>query len=98
MDAGIEAEDEESFRTVVGQVGVHVAVDANEDGDHGKKSGDADDHAENGEKGAHLVLTQSGESHPGVLADVYAHGDLQGLHSSCRNASMGCRLAARRAG
>ena len=98
VDAGIEAEDKEGFRSVVGQIGVDVTVDAHEDRDYGKKSGDTDDHAEDREKGAHLVLTKSTERHPSVLADIHAHGDFHGLHNSWRKASMGCRLAARRAG
>src|SRR2546430_12884728 len=98
VDAGIEAEDEECFGAIVGQIRVHVTVDADEDGDHGKNSGNTDDHAEDSEKGAHLVLTKSTERHPSVLADVHAHRYMHGAHTSWRKASMGCRLAARRAG
>src|SRR5260370_21542727 len=98
VDAGIEAEDEKGFGAVVRQIGVHVTVDADEYRDHGKKGGDADNHAKDGEKGAHLVLAQSDERHPGVLANVHAHGNFHGSHSSWRKASMGCGLAARRAG
>src|SRR6266513_3273021 len=98
VDAGIEAEDKEGYRSVVGQIRVHVTVDADEDRDYGKNSGNTDDHAEDREKGAHLVLTKSTERHPSVLADIHAHGDFHGLHNSWRKASMGCRLAARRAG
>ncbi len=98
VDAGIETEDEEGFRAVVGQISVHVSIDTDKDRNHGKNSGDADDHAKNREKGAHLVLTQSGESHLSILTDVHAHRYMHGSHTSWRKASMGCRAAARRAG
>src|SRR5712664_617598 len=98
VDTGIEAEDEEGFRTIVRQIGVHITVDADENGDHGKNGGNADDHAENGEKGAHLILAQSGQRHLSVLADVHAHGNMHGSQTSWRKASIGCRAAARRAG
>ncbi len=98
VDAGIEAENEEGFGAVVGQVSVHVSIDTNKDRDHGKNSRDADDHAENGEKGAHLILAQGSERHLSVLADVHAHRNMHGSHTSWRKASMGCRAAARRAG
>src|SRR5258708_13471164 len=98
VDARIEAEDEKSFGSVVGQIGVHVPIDADKDRDHGKNSGNADDHAENREKGAHLIFTQGCERRLSVLADVHAHGNMNGSHTSWRKASMGCRPAARRAG
>src|SRR6266478_3441972 len=53
VDSGIEAENEEGFGAVVRQVSVHVSIDTDKDRDHGKNSGDANDHAEN----AQMALT-----------------------------------------
>jgi hypothetical protein len=73
VNSRVKTEDEKSFGTIVGQIGVHVPVDADKDGDHGKKSSDTNHHAEHGEKGTHLVLTKGSESHLSVFADVHAH-------------------------
>ena len=82
VDARIETEDEKGFGTVVGQIGVYVSIDTDKDRHHGKNSGNADDYAQNGEKRAHLVLTQGGKRHLSVLADVHAHGNMHGPHTS----------------
>ena len=74
VNAGIEAKDEEGVGAVIAEIGVHIAVDADEDGDDGEERGDANDDAENGEERAHFIFAQSGEGHLGVFAEVHAHG------------------------
>ena len=98
VNAGIEAKDEEGVGAVIAEIGVHIAVDADEDGDDGEKRGDTDDDAEDGEERAHLVFAQGGESHEGVFAHVHAHGRGTLSYISWRKASMGCNKAALRAG
>ena len=98
VNTGIEAKDEEGVRAVVAEIGVHIAVDADEDGDDGEERGDADDDAENGEERAHFVFAQGGEGHVGVFAHVHAHGRSTLSYNSWRKASMGCNKAALREG
>ena len=76
MNAGIEAKDEQGFGAVVGEVVIHVAIDAHENGDDGEQRGDTNDHAQHSEKRTHFVLTQCREGHLRVFADVHAHADL----------------------
>ena len=73
VNAGIEAEDEQCFGAVVGEVVVHVAIDADENRNDREQRRNADDHTEHGEKRAHFVLTQCGECHLRVFADMHAH-------------------------
>ena len=70
MNARIEAEDEKGFGSVVAEVGVHIAVNTDENGDDGEQSGDANDHAENGEKRAGLILTEGRKGHLDVFAEI----------------------------
>ena len=98
VDAGIETEDEQGVRAVVAEVGVHIAVDADEDGDDGEERGDADDNAEDGEERTHFIFAQGVEGHLSVFTDVHAHGGGTLSYISWRRASMGCSEAALRAG
>src|SRR5579864_9510629 len=98
MDPWIEFENEKSIWPKVAQKGVHVAINAHQDGHYREQRGDANDHAQHGEKGAHFVFTQRRERHLRVFSQLHVHRDFHCRYTSCRSASMGCNPAAFLAG
>ena len=70
-DGNVPAEDEERVGAVVVQIALDVAADADQhrgDEDHG---GDANHHAQHGQKGARLVLAHRLQRHPRIYAKVH---------------------------
>ena len=80
-DADIEAEDEQRVGAVVVQIALDVAADAHQDGGDKDHGGDADHHAQHGQKRARLVLAHRLQRHLRIYAKVHLHKKSSGQWS-----------------